>query len=189
MKKVLNLLVLATLLLSSSLGFSQEDKPKKNLMPFFAGGANFGGTVSSNNFLYSSGISAQIGMLHQLTDQVQIGVGVGIVNFDNDYFYPVFFRVDAAIFKNPNAKLLLQSGFSWAENRSDVSLSSVDLDGGYFIETGRLWSFDLGENVNLFTSMSFRYQFAHLEYSFENAHSESRVDYMSVNIRGGILLK
>ncbi len=158
-------------------------------MPFIVGGANFGGTVSSNNFLYSSGISAQIGLLHQITDQVQIGMGVGMENFDDDYFYPIFFRLDASIFKNQNAKLFMQSGFALAENRSENSLSAIDLDGGYFIEIGRLWSFDLGEKIGFFTSLSFKYQFAELEYALDNVSYESSIDYMSANIRAGFLLK
>ena len=159
------------------------------MRPNFEIGSIAGGSITSNNFQFSSGMTYQLGIMTEVNEKIDLGLVLGRENMDENIFYPIGLRMEASVFKNENFQAIVQAGYSLAEYISDVEVDNFDLDGGFFIEGGRQWSLPLSDKLDLRSTISLRFQFAELEYLGDNNTLEQETDYFRVGLSIGLRIK
>ena len=182
-----SLLVLIALVLSISM--NAQVNRTQNIYPAIDIASVAGGSITSNNFQFSSGMSYQLSILKEMNEKVDLGILIGRENMDENIFYPIGLRMEASVFKNENFQAIVQAGYSLAEYISDTEVDNFDLDGGFFIDAGRQWMIPISDKLDLRSTLSFRFQFAELEYIGDDDVLEQKTDYLRVGMSIGLRLK
>ena len=179
--------VLIVLLLSQNC-FSQAVEHTK-LRPFGQLGIGFGGSLEANYFNFASGYTGQLGLMKQTSEKLHIGIGLGMENMNNNYFFPIGIRCEAQVFKNENFKYLAQLGYAPATYIDEIENENIELDGGPFLELGRLWTLPVGEQFELMSTFAVKYQFANLEFEGVSDEFTEKADYIRVGFSLGLRVK
>ncbi len=177
------------LVLSATATFGQEGE-KDPLSVNLEGGYLMGGQITSNTFTYQSGLSFRASLMKNVHENFQFGGGIGFDNYDYIEFYPIFLKVATRPSSDRNGMFVSHIGYSLADDGdTNISVDS-EIEGGFFLELGRSWTFRITDELNLVSGISFKHQFGVLE--IENSVGDDlreSADFDGLHIRLGIQIK
>jgi hypothetical protein len=138
-----------------------------------------GGQIYNDNFLYNPGFNVYGTYGLDIHDRMSVGLGTGLQQFRNEKFIPVFIDMTGWISKKKNTRLVsLQLGYSFGWSESLKNLTDSNLNGGVYIGAGFGRKFYLTEAFSVIASLSYRHQFAELEYEVFNLRDyRERINY------------
>lgn len=171
MKIRLTTLVIAFLLFFLTDAFGQTERRESMFRPVVGGGFLSGGSFSPNQFNYLSGGVARLGLQTKFLEKHNAAILLGINQFDRDIFYPLMLQFRWV--NNPDKALGFLTSFGYSPGKGEFEIESDDyeLEGGFYIELGAQWKFDLGNQWAMMPSISVSRQRAILEYNPEFSSS------------------
>lgn len=171
MKVQFKLLLTILLFLFSSNTFGQSEERETIFRPVLGGGFLSGASISPNQLNYLSGGVARLGLQTQFLGKHNAAILLGINQFDRDVFYPVMLQFRWV--NNPDKALGFLTSFGYSPGKGEFEIESDDyeLEGGFYIELGAQWKFDLGAQWAMMPSISVSRQRAILEYNPEFSSS------------------
>ncbi len=169
---------------------TQEGLVKGDLSLFLEGGYLIGGQVTSNTFLYQSGVTSRVGISKEINQHFDVGIGMGVDTYDFIEFFPAFLRLEAKSNLEKNGMFVSHVGYSFAHSKDHSSVIEQEFGGGFFLELGRNWNYRISENISLTTGLSLKHQFAVLELENQIGEDlEEIIDFDSIHFRIGINIK
>lgn len=163
------LLVLTMVSLQAQDEVTEEKKDKPKYYYRLDASYIFGGQVYNDNFTYNPAIGGQFSIGRLLNKHVALGTGVGLQYFDDERFVPIF--LEATGFKKSKSNsgyIKMQVGYSYAFANSSAYMDDYELNGGAFFDAGIGKKFELKNDYHLHFQVSYRHQFAELEYDIFN---------------------
>lgn len=149
----------------------------------------FGGQIYNDNFLYNPGFNLFGIYGLDINERMSVGLGTGLQQFRNEKFIPVFIDIAGRISKSKNTRIIsLQGGYAFAWSESLKNLTDSRLNGGIYIGAGFGRKFYLNETFSIIAGISYRHQFAEIEYEVFNLRNYSeRINYDLMVIGIGFL--
>lgn len=171
MKIRLTTLVFAFLLFFLNAAFGQTESRESMFRPVLGGGFLSGGSFSPNQLNYLSGGVARIGLQTTFLEKHNAAILLGINQFDRDIFYPLMLQFRWV--NKPERALGFLTSFGYSPGKGEFEIESDDyeLEGGFYLEFGAQWKFDLGAQWAMMPSVSVSRQRAILEYKPEFSSS------------------
>ena len=138
-----------------------------------------GGQIYNDNFLYNPGFNFYGTYGIHINERMSAGLGTGLQQFRNEKYIPVFIDITGNILKKNNTRLIsLQCGYSFAWSESLKNLTNSRLNGGIYISAGFGRKFYMNEAFSIIASVSYRHQFAEIEYEVFNLRNyRERINY------------
>lgn len=151
--------------------FSQSQEKEATFKPVLGGGFLSGGSFSPNQFNYLSGGVLRAGIQSNFLKKHNVAFLLGINQFDSDVFYPMV--VQFRWVNDPNKALGFLSAFGYSPGKGEFEIESDDyeLEGGFYMELGAQWKFDLGAQWAIMPSVSLSRQRARLEFEPQGGSS------------------
>jgi hypothetical protein len=180
LKRLLIAFSIMILLMSAALSQESED-PDTTLDHFIRLDLAYiiGGQLYNDNFLYNPGFNIYGTYGLDIHKRMSVGLGTGLQQFRNEKFIPVFIDITGRISKKNNTRLIsLQGGYSFAWSESLKNLTDSKLNGGIYIGAGFGRKFYLNKAFSIIASISYRHQFAEIEYEVFNLKNyRERINY------------
>jgi len=139
----------------------------------------FGAQVYNDNFLYNPGFNLYGAYGIFISDKFSAGMGTGLQYFRNEKFIPVFIDLTGRISKKKNTRtLFLQCGYSFAWSNALRNFTNSWFNGGIYLNAGFGRQFYISEGIAITLHISYRHQFAEIEYEIFNQHNyRERINY------------
>jgi len=171
MKIRITTLVFAFLLFFLNTAFGQTESRESMFRPVVGGGFLSGGSFSPNQLNYLSGGVARFGLQTTFLEKHNAAILLGINQFDRDIFYPLMLQFRWV--NKPERALGFLTSFGYSPGKGEFEIESDDyeLEGGFYLEFGAQWKFDLGTQWAMMPSVSVSRQRAILEYKPEFSSS------------------
>jgi hypothetical protein len=169
-RQIVTTAFLLTVLLSDAFALETE-RPEKTRSDYIRLDVAyiFGAQIYNDNFLYNPGFNVYGIYGTSVNERVNVGLGTGVQLFQNETFIPVFIDLTGFIDKKKNTRLLsLQCGYSFAWSNALRNLRNSRLNGGIYLNAGFARKFFIDENFSIIPSISYRHQFAQIEYEVFN---------------------
>jgi hypothetical protein len=168
----------------------EGEKSKLKVHHSLEGGLTLGGQITSEVFVYKSGISLAYAAEVQFSSRVYYGAGLGLDKFREETFYPVFASFRGMLRKKDNTPFLAaQFGYAFASNRNYGRLEGYDFDGGVVFSPGLGYRFSAGDKFSGLMGVYYKHQFAQTEYrTYDGFRFRIPVSYNLISFRVGILL-
>lgn len=139
----------------------------------------FGAQVYNDNFLYNPGYSLYGAYGIFIGDRISAGLGTGIQFFSDEKFIPVFIDLTGLVSKKRNTRtVFMQCGYSFAWSNALKNFTNSWLNGGIYLNAGFGRQFYISEGFAIVLHISYRHQFAEIEYEIFDQHNYSeRINY------------
>ena len=137
--------VVAMLISVIALGQNDQMKFKPSIMVGYFGGAR----VSANQEDYVSGNAYYFMVTREWRKGMEAGISLGLQASSNERFFPFTFQLKAS--RNPERPLgfLVGFGYSGAEGDYEQDNERYELEGGFYMEIGARWHYDLSNSFRL----------------------------------------
>lgn len=180
LKKVIFLVFLFTLLISDAIalvpGVSDSIRRDYSRLDI---SYIIGGQAYNDNFLYNPGFSLYGAYGIFISDRLSAGLGTGLQYFRDERFIPVFIDFTGHVSKKRNTRtLFLQCGYSVGWSNALRNLTNYSFRGGIYLNAGFGRKFYISEGFALILHISYRHQFAEIEYEVFDQHNyRERINY------------
>jgi hypothetical protein len=171
MKIRLTTLVIAFLLFFLTDAFGQTERRESMFRPVVGGGFLSGASFSPNQLNYLSGGVARLGLQTKFLEKHNAAILLGINQFDRDIFYPIMLQFRWVNKPEKALGFLTSFGYSPGKGEFEIESDDYELEGGFYLEFGAQWKFDLGNQWVMMPSISVSRQRAILEYNPEFSSS------------------
>lgn len=171
MKLLIKAFTLAFLLFFQINVYGQGDDRESMLRPLVGGGFLSGGSFSPNQLNYLSGGVVRAGLQTTFLKNHNAAILLGINQFDRDIFYPIMLQFRWVNNSDKALGFLTSFGYSPGKGEFEIESDDYELEGGFYLEFGAQWKFDLGAQWAMMPSISVSRQRAILEYNPEFSSS------------------
>ena len=151
--------------------FGQLDERESMFRPLIGGGFLSGGSFSPNQLNYLSGGVVRAGLQTTFLKKHNAAILLGINQFDRDVFYPLMLQFRWVNKPDKALGFLTSFGYSPGKGEFEIESDDYELEGGFYLEFGAQWKFDLGAQWAMMPSVSVSRQRAILEYNPEFSSS------------------
>ncbi|MFK7757601.1 MAG: hypothetical protein AB8B53_11795 [Flavobacteriales bacterium] len=178
------------LIISLILSFYSHAQELREVSVFTQVGYLAGGQITSNTFVYQSGVSARVGVSHKVSETFSLGLGSGIDRYDVLDFFPVYGQVRAQKDQKKNGYLSVQGGYAFTANKSTGVEVLQRFKGGAFLELGRAWVYPVTEKINFSAGVFIKHQYARSYLQNQVGQKlEQNINFSTLHFRIGVDLK
>ncbi|MEO0403740.1 MAG: hypothetical protein AAF193_02605, partial [Bacteroidota bacterium] len=124
-----------------------------------------GARVSANQEDYISGDAYYLMLTREWRPGMEAGLSVGLQRSANERFFPITFQLKAS--PNPERSLgfLVGFGYSGASGDYEQEDERYELEGGFYMELGARWHYDLSSSLRLKPQITLSRQTSRDEFS------------------------
>ena len=153
-------------------------------------GSLIGAQTENDDIKMKSGYTTYYTLEWKQSKKVYYGAGIGYENLETERFLPIYASFTGRFKKKGSSGFLrARTGYAFAWSNDTYNFLRYDMKGGFLFAPGFGYMFDVKDNYFIEISMSYKRQFAFLEYTIlENQSLKEQLTFDLILFNIGILL-
>ena len=148
-----------------------------------------GGNITSDNFVFQSGLGANVQLNFKLEDHVYWGVGTGYETLKDDQLLPLYLDIKGFLKKNKSSVFFDgQLGYAFMWNNHYSEFNNYTYDGGLRFAAGVGYKFPLKDYHLLMFSLNYKQQYSKITYQSVSKDYTDKLGFNLLVFKIGFML-